>query len=196
MSIPHPKGLTVYVFNVGQGDHLLIEFPNGEYGIIDFYHQSLPPLNLYSPPALSFLKQRHAARPSKPIRLRFVHLTHPDLDHTKGVIEFLEWVVTEDIKLHEFWMFPGLDFKRVVELFNKALQSLPTSDKKVRYRAQEIHNRLKRLSKLIQKTRCDVDKVVGVNQMAVIGKDTRVVAVAPLASQVDPSGQAHQQLVQ
>src|SRR5258707_15298702 len=103
MAPKSPKGLTVYVFNVGQGDHLLIEFPNGQYGVIDFYHQTTTTPNLLSTPALYFLERRRLASPSKRIRLRFIHITHPDLDHTKGVIEFLSWVEKHQIDLDEFW---------------------------------------------------------------------------------------------
>ena len=184
-----PNALTVYVFNVGQGDHLLIEFPNGEYGIIDFYHESPPPLNLHRSPVLYFLERRRAAAPSKPIRIRFVHLTHPDLDHTKGVIEFLEWIIKHEITLHEFWLFAGLSFKSVVTHFKRALEDLPAPDEKLKYRAQKINDRLERLSELIAEIGCEQKAVVGPSQLAEIGKDSRVVAIAPLGSHIDDTNQ-------
>ena len=183
---PHsPKDLTVYVFNVGQGDHLLIELPNGEYGIIDFYHDSCPPLNLLKSPALYFLERRRLAAPSRPIKIRFIHLTHPDLDHTKGVIEFLDWVIEHKIKLREFWSFPGFDFKGLVGQFKEALASLDKPNEELMQRAQEINNRLERLHELIRKSGCREKVVLGVCQMAAIGKDTKVVAVGPLGTHVD-----------
>jgi hypothetical protein len=60
--------LTVYVFNVGQGDHLLLKLPNGTYGLIDFHYDK--GINVVEePPALTFLKQQH--KPETPVVLSF-----------------------------------------------------------------------------------------------------------------------------
>ncbi len=178
-----PKPLTVYVFNVGQGDHLLIEFPNGEYGIIDFYHSEAGPVSHLRPPALSYLESVHSKRRSKPIRIRFAHITHPDLDHTKGVEEFLRWAIRNKVKVREFWLFAGLDFKQVVDRYKKALASLPDPDPDLMARAEEVHDRLKTTHGLIKKLRCDQKAVVGVGQIAKIG-DAPVVAIAPLPTHI------------
>ncbi len=105
-TITRDRGLTVYVFNVGQGDHILLRLPNGEYGVIDFYHDS----TLSAPPALGYLqKLRSRLKPEKPIVLSFVCLSHPDFDHIKGLKVFLDWIDDErnNVQLKNLWMWPG-----------------------------------------------------------------------------------------
>ena len=48
------NNLQVYLFNVGQGDHIMLKFPNNEYGIIDFFYDASQ--NIIEPPALSYFK--------------------------------------------------------------------------------------------------------------------------------------------
>ena len=45
------------MFNVGQGDNLLLKLPNGKFGIIDFFFSEKSYLNQREPPALTFLKK-------------------------------------------------------------------------------------------------------------------------------------------
>jgi beta-lactamase superfamily II metal-dependent hydrolase len=187
MAPPFPKGLTVYVFNVGQGDHLLIEFPNGQYGVIDFYHQTSTKPNLLSTPALYFLEKRRLASPSKRIRLRFIHLTHPDLDHTKGVIEFLEWVHEHGLDLDEFWSFPGIRLADIIKQLNRALAATP--NQQLEWRVRRIKDRLERLDELIGKIGCREQVINGVQHVGDIGKSVKAVAIAPLGSQVNQANQ-------
>ena len=100
------RGLTVYLFNVGQGDHMLLRLPNGEYGIIDFFHDS----NMSAPPALGYLqKLRRRLKPTTPIVLSFVCISHPDFDHVRGLQTFLSWIDDKEnnITLKNLWMWPG-----------------------------------------------------------------------------------------
>ena len=76
--------LTVWVFNVGKGDNILIRLPNGLYVVIDFYFKSS---NTDEAPALTFLK--HAV--SEPVSLSVVNITHFDKDHYWGAVDFLDW---------------------------------------------------------------------------------------------------------
>lgn len=187
MAPKSPKGLTVYVFNVGQGDHLLIEFPNGQYGVIDFYHQTSTTPNLLSTPALYFLEKRRLATPSKRIRLRFIHLTHPDLDHTKGVIEFLSWVDKHKIDLDEFWSFPGISLADIIKQVNRALTA--TRNPRLQARVQRTKNRLEHLDELIKKIGCREQVLNGVQHVGKIGKNVKAVAIAPLGTHVNEADQ-------
>src|SRR5690242_1735224 len=70
-----PPGLTVFLFNVGQGDHILLKLPNGEYGIIDSYYETR--LGLKEPPALTLLDSLMTKDSKKPI-ISFICISHPD----------------------------------------------------------------------------------------------------------------------
>ena len=102
------KTLRVYLFNVSQGDHLLIKLPNGEFGIIDFFHSSHG-LTQKSPPGIDFLKQIQWIFPEKTITLAFIYLSHPDNDHLKGIPHLLDWLDHQKpaIKVRHLWWFGG-----------------------------------------------------------------------------------------
>lgn len=72
------KPLKIKIFNVGHGDCILLEFPNGELGLID----SQIPRGLKSCPAIELIeKKKH---------LKFLCLTHPHSDHFRGMLQILE----------------------------------------------------------------------------------------------------------
>lgn len=81
--------LTVIVFNVGQGQSILIVLPpDGDskgkrrYGMIDCYYEKL---EHDEPPVLTYLKKNKATH------LEFVILTHPDRDHFFGLSKVLTY---------------------------------------------------------------------------------------------------------
>lgn len=101
--MPPDYPLQVYVFNVGQGDHLLIKLPDGSYGIIDtYYDRKYNPHN--EPPGLTYLKKQKAA--GEKIRLRFFHLSHFHKDHLKGLKQWTDWIQTNNIQL-DYLLLPG-----------------------------------------------------------------------------------------
>ncbi|MEM7372741.1 MAG: hypothetical protein AAF587_29235 [Bacteroidota bacterium] len=126
--------LKVYVFNVGTGEHILVQLPNGMYGIIDFYYPSddigfayrqNTSRKLGEVPALRFLKDRHAK--GEKIRLAFIHVSHPDHDHIKGIKAFLDWIEEDSpikhkapIQVDNLWWFGGTDFLMYYEAFHAA----------------------------------------------------------------------------
>jgi beta-lactamase superfamily II metal-dependent hydrolase len=181
------SGLTVYVFNVGQGDHVLLEFPNGEYGIIDFYYETNPPLNLLEPPALTFLRHRRASNPDEPIVLSFICLTHPDMDHTKGVDDLLDWVDDCRIKVRELWLFAGREFAEIVSHYRRAYHSCKKIDKALKKRIESVSYRFERVQAFRKSFRGAQQFVQGVARMSTIGDDINVVAIAPLTSDIHQS---------
>src|SRR5947209_4288791 len=94
--------LKVYLFNVGQGDHILLELPNGKYGIIDFYFEAA--VGLREPPALTYLESVRRRNPEKPITISFICISHADYDHIKGVDTFLRAVAENGIDVENFWL--------------------------------------------------------------------------------------------
>jgi beta-lactamase superfamily II metal-dependent hydrolase len=78
-----PGDLVIHILNVGHGDAILVEFPEGadhkrERGIVDCYKGSK---------MLAYLKKLDAVRPEK--SMAFVCATHPHRDHILGVNKLL-----------------------------------------------------------------------------------------------------------
>lgn len=67
--------LELYFFNVGHGDSIAINFPNNQWGIVDCNRSE----RTYDPPILKFLKSNGISS------LEFVCITHPHLDHFRGL---------------------------------------------------------------------------------------------------------------
>lgn len=86
--------LCLHVLNVGQGDSLLLAFPDGRWAVIDCYK---PPWAA-QPPTVTFLE---AHEPNLQ-RLAFVLLTHPDRDHYNGMLELLQYCVQKGIAVEYF----------------------------------------------------------------------------------------------
>lgn len=133
--------LKVYLFNVGQGDHILIELPNGEYGIIDFYYEGA--VDLREPPALTFLDSVMSHDPAKRPTIAFICISHPDSDHIKGVDTFLRWVVENGIRVENFWVPAGNDFAKLYEQYSLALDRHARDEKEKYWVAADVKDRLK-----------------------------------------------------
>lgn len=84
--------MIVHAFDVGHGDSIVIEFPNGSWGVIDCKNDS----GDGDSSALSFLKARDVRR------LAFVCLTHPHEDHFSGLPQILDHYGDD---VDELWMF-------------------------------------------------------------------------------------------
>lgn len=96
------KPLKVFQFNVGAGDHMLLELPNGEYGIIDFHYSSQ--LNLCKPPAVYYLRHLIRANKGKKVVIAFLCLSHYDLDHLRGIQSFMKLVSRHSIEIKRIWL--------------------------------------------------------------------------------------------
>jgi beta-lactamase superfamily II metal-dependent hydrolase len=73
--------LRLHIFNVGHGDSILIEFPNGSWGVVDCNDDGSP----NGPPSLLRFLETRGVR-----ELAFVCLTHPHADHFSGLPQILE----------------------------------------------------------------------------------------------------------
>lgn len=111
--------LQVYLFNVGQGDNILIKLPSGSYGIIDFFYD--PSINYEKePPALTFLKQVHQL--GEHVRIKFLHLSHYHFDHINGLERWIEWVDEEHIEVETIWLPGSFPTETVIHNITKALR--------------------------------------------------------------------------
>jgi len=97
--------MEVYLFNVGQGDHILLKFPGGQYGVIDFYYDASS--KMPEPPALSYfrdLKRRLAPEEFGKIVIAFLCISHVDVDHVKGISKMVSWLTKEGVLIEDIWM--------------------------------------------------------------------------------------------
>ena len=103
--------ISLRFFNVGQGDSILIELPDGSYGMVDCHFDPL--LGQAKPPALEFLEQR------SDVCLRFICITHFDYDHFRGITQVLQHVADARWSIDEMWLPAVLDLKEIGEVFEK-----------------------------------------------------------------------------
>lgn len=99
----------IHVLNVGHGDSIILELPDGNWGIVDCFKTKEDK----EPPALTFLIKR------KVKKLKFVCLTHPHYDHYHGMLELLKYFSSGGRKIECFWDF-GID-KAKLEHFKEKL---------------------------------------------------------------------------
>lgn len=84
--------LAVIVLNVGDGDAIIIRFPP-EHGqracaVVDCYNAR---------------KTIDALRLLNPDTVPFICATHPHYDHTRGLLDLIEWCIGEGITVEQFW---------------------------------------------------------------------------------------------
>lgn len=112
--------LEIFVFNVGQGDNLLIKFSTGTWGLIDFYYDT----DQSEPPSLTYLKSQ-----SGKIEIDFLHISHYHYDHTKGMDKFFEWLEKNKsrVQLKSLWlpgMIPIEKFKSIFDGIKYSLSNI------------------------------------------------------------------------
>lgn len=182
------RDLKVHLFNVGQGDHILIELPNGEFGIIDFYYES--PMG--EPPALTYLAYLARTRPQAPV-ISFICVSHPDKDHTLGIDQLLAWVSDRKrgVAVKNFWSFPGHDFTELLDLYAEAYKKSNKSDETF-HLAKSINKRLSSIRDFIKankgngKGKCQVRYIQNIQTIAKeIGGEVDVISLAPLDEDVE-----------
>lgn len=186
----HPsKNLQVFLFNVGHGDHILIRFPDGKYGVIDF-HYALN-LNMTEPPALTYFKMQYDAG-IKP-HLAFICFSHADMDHLHGSEKLLEWIEINDIKVDDLLLFGGNDFDVIIDMFKDILQKYLLTLKddiadECWVRFFEYANRLDVINKFRVKWKKKTNNVVKyVNNIQIdllAKKHFRIDSLAPLGEQI------------
>lgn len=101
--------LEIYLFNVGQGDHMLLKFPNYEFGIIDFHYDV--DNDIVEPPSLSYFKQLKNQFPEefKRVTIKFLCISHTDKDHIKGISDVLGWFKDNDVFVEDIWLSAAKD---------------------------------------------------------------------------------------
>lgn len=104
-----PESLCVHVLNVGDGDNIILQFPeiNGQrkYAIVDCYNEDK---------TLAYLNKL------KVNELEFICATHPHYDHIKGIPKLLE---SFKGRIREFWdsgfRHTSITHETIIDLVNK-----------------------------------------------------------------------------
>ena len=129
--------LEVFLFNVGQGDHIMLKFPTMEYGIIDFHYDTAD--NIVEPPCLSYFKELKRTLPVsefEKITISFFCISHTDKDHVKGVSETIKWFHDNGVFIRDFWLSAAKDKLQLNDFLRKKVNSLIESfklDERLKY---------------------------------------------------------------
>lgn len=179
------RKLSVYLFNVGQGDNIFLKLPNGEYGIIDFFYDT--DLNLAEPPAFTYLKKiRRRLKPTTPIVISFICLSHPDNDHVKGARELLNWVADpkNNVQLKNLWMFSGTILEEMIRRYKQYATSRGESDEA--QRASETSKQLDAIFKFRERRnwKGNVEYLSNIRKLLDNVDGVRAVGIAPLGIHV------------
>lgn len=187
---PRDRGLTVYLFNVGQGDHMLLRLPNGQYGIIDFFHEP----NMSAPPAMGYLqkvrRRLHRIDPKRPLVISFLCISHPDYDHLKGLETFLNWIDDErnNIQLNNLWIWPGNIMHQLKKVYedhgNSVEKSHKTSMSSDASRQLEALFEFSKRRSRSKKRRVKIQEISGVKKLGEDVGGVKAVALAPLDQHV------------
>jgi beta-lactamase superfamily II metal-dependent hydrolase len=140
------NSLKVYLFNVGAGDHIMLEFPDGSLGIIDSFYTHAN-LLLQEPPALTYLKylvakEKKKTAPEKVV-ISFLCISHADIDHVKEIDKLFQFIIKESayVVLENLWLFGGhadsitIYQQEIVKLKKKIIEAT-TGDTKREIRAR------------------------------------------------------------
>ncbi|HEV7642768.1 MAG TPA: hypothetical protein VGO50_02395 [Pyrinomonadaceae bacterium] len=117
--------LEVFLFNVGQGDHILLKFPTMEYGIIDFHYESSTAIA--EPPSLSYfkeLKRTLSKEEFEKITISFFCISHTDKDHVKGIAETIRWFDRNGIFIRDFWFGAARDRSQFSSFLREKVNSI------------------------------------------------------------------------
>jgi beta-lactamase superfamily II metal-dependent hydrolase len=117
--------LEVFLFNVGQGDHIMLKFPKLEYGIIDFYYDTSD--NLAEPPCLSYFKELKDKLPKsefEKITISFFCISHTDKDHVRGITETIEWFDDNGIFIRDIWLGAARDKLQLNQFLREKINSM------------------------------------------------------------------------
>lgn len=140
MSDPH-NGLEIFIIGGRLGESIVIHTPGGQFGIVDAYASDWT--NWTTNPTLLRLERLGAGR------LRFVALTHPHMDHFRGLPSIFE---AYPGKVDLFWRPPW----GAVELISTAIREFKAAT--TRERRTQLGRSIKILHKLLTVIDSEVKK--------------------------------------
>ena len=108
--------MQIHVFGGSKGESIVLELPNGAWGVVDYYTPRASGDDAH--PVIAFLESQGVQT------LEFVCLTHPHNDHFRGILALME-----RFPVAEFWRPPAMDRKlmaKIVALYATRSRSDPT----------------------------------------------------------------------
>lgn len=117
------SNLKVIVFNVKQGDHILLELPDGKIGIIDckLMKIGIDNKNIRFSPAEAYIQ--HRLNSGTPPVVAFILLSHNDTDHIDGINRLLKFLIDNEVcveKIHYSGYIEYLFSKEIGKVFANA----------------------------------------------------------------------------
>ena len=109
--------ISIHVFGGTKGESVVLEFPDGSYGVVDCHTGASN--DLEKNPVVQFLNER------KIDELDFVCLTHPHDDHFSGIKQLFE-----NFTVSQFWHFDAMSTDRLREFIKVRLKEDTASSKK------------------------------------------------------------------
>jgi hypothetical protein len=91
-----PRLLKIYLYGSTEGESIVLHLPNGKWGVVDSFADSLK--DSATNPAYRLLKSKNVTE------LEFLCLTHPHNDHFRGMSQILQGFTVK-----QFWTFFGPD---------------------------------------------------------------------------------------
>jgi len=95
----------LHIINAGIGESIIVEMPNGKWGVVDCYAKSV--VNPDTNPTLQFLLEHQIKE------LEFLCLTHPHSDHYRGMSHLLD-----SFSIKYFWRFAAMPLEYLLNLLN------------------------------------------------------------------------------
>ena len=134
--------LSVHVFGGRIGESIVIELPNGEWGVVDNYTPNLNEPE--SSPTIRFLNEAHVQR------LKFLCITHPHRDHYRGCSYILDRYRPDHV-----WIFGATTHKVLVARVLRHLADSSNSQNPETENADEIE----RIFDRIQEAHSDTNRI-------------------------------------
>ena len=131
--------IKIIQFNVGAGDHAIIEFPENKIGIIDLNYNGK--LGQNRPPALDYISYK------KIKEIEFVCISHFDNDHIKGFSNLLEFCQNKNITIKQLWLSHSFNNIKFFDLIKSKLNYNKDSDSKYIAKIKNYKNFLEILEK-------------------------------------------------
>ncbi|MEO1384683.1 MAG: hypothetical protein AAFV78_15780, partial [Bacteroidota bacterium] len=160
MTSPVHNKLRIIVFNVGNGDHILVQLPDKRFGIIDCF-KGYNSSKHHNPrfeelPALTYLKAYRENNPDT--SLAFLHISHPDADHIKGFGELWDQLRALKLLPEYLWVFAGVQTPGYLNQLHTFIQK---SKKQVNHEAQ-INDQLSQKRNQVNNYKNDWTRLISV----------------------------------
>jgi competence protein ComEC len=117
-----PTDLRVWIWDVGQGDAIWIRFPNGASWVLDTAGKRGGEQSVASQGPLPHLASRGV------LKLDRLILSHPDLDHAFGALDWLQYWRVDKLSLHADWIEQRWQKPLLVEILQRAQKREVTID--------------------------------------------------------------------